>query len=124
LAYCGSPCRRLQSSESEAWQKLTKNAEGQLENGGNPTSLELHGQIVATASADAWPFLVRVDVQNGLVTLAWPGLPGQNYTVETTLDPNAPWQTAFGSMSVNGDTTTWKAPASSPMRFYRVVWLH
>ena len=43
--------------------------------GGDPTTVILQGQVVATAPATAWPLQVSMELQAGQVTLTWPSLP-------------------------------------------------
>jgi hypothetical protein len=88
---------------------------------GNPTTVILQGQIVATAPATAWPLTVSMELEAGQVTLAWPSLPGQSFAVQSKPDWAASWNPATGTMTVYPNTTTWTGNASGQAGFYRVV---
>ena len=89
--------------------------------GGDQATLVLQGQVVATAPASAWPVRVSISVQAGQLTLSWPSLAGQNYSVQTTGDLGIAWGSATGTMTTGPDTTTWTTSVDAGVGFYRVV---
>ncbi len=89
--------------------------------GGDQAVVIEQGQIVATAPASAWPLLVGISYQAGQITLTWPSVPGQNFSIQTKPDLASGWLPASGTMTTNPNTTTWSAPAANAAAFYRVV---
>ena len=89
--------------------------------GGDPTTVILQGQVVATAPATAWPLQVSMELQAGQVTLTWPSLPGQSFAVQSKPDLNASWGPAAGTITVHSNTTTWTGSAGGQDGFYQVV---
>jgi hypothetical protein len=88
-------------------------------NSPNDTTMVLKGQLVATAPASAWPLVVNIGVTGGQVTLSWPSVTGQVFTVLGSSDLHN-WTTNSGASAVDSNTTTWIASQSGNTRFYRV----
>ena len=90
--------------------------------GGNPATLVLRGQIVATAPPGTGSRLVGIEIRDDQATLAWPSLLGDDFLVETTEDLTTPWMVVTGAVSTEDNTTLWTAVADGSTRFYRVAW--
>jgi hypothetical protein len=89
--------------------------------GGNPTTVTLQGQIVATAPAASWPLRISMGIHASQVVLTWPSLPGQSFAVQSKPDVNVPWSAAAGTITVYSNTTTWTGSIGGEEGFYRVV---
>ena len=83
------------------------------------TTMILRGQLVATAPASAWPLVLSIGVAAGQVSLTWPSVTGQVFTVLASSNLNN-WTSNSGMTAVNGNNTTWSASQSGSARFYRV----
>jgi hypothetical protein len=88
-------------------------------NSPNDTTMVLKGQLVATAPESAWPLVVNIGVTGAQVTLTWPSVTGQVFTVLGSTDLHT-WTTNSGSTVVNGNSTAWSAAQSGNSQFYRV----
>ena len=86
----------------------------------NDTKIILKGQLVATAPESAWPLVVNISVSGDQVTLTWPSVTGQVFTVLASPDLHN-WVTNSGTTAVESNTTTWTASQSGSVRFYRVL---
>jgi len=85
----------------------------------NDTTMVLKGQLVATAPESVWPLMVNIGASGGQVSLAWPSVAGQLFTVLGSPDLYN-WSTNSGITVVNGNTTTWTAGQSGYVQYYRV----
>ena len=83
------------------------------------TTMILKGQLVATAPESAWPLVVNIGVTSAQVTLTWPSVTGQVFTVLASSNLSN-WVTNTGTTVVNGNRTSWSASESGSARFYRV----
>jgi hypothetical protein len=83
-------------------------------------TLVLTGQLVATAPASDWVFPVTIGLTNGQVTLEWPSLPGQHFTVQAAPSLSGAWNAATGTMTKKTSTTAWTGSQSGNVSFYRV----
>jgi hypothetical protein len=88
---------------------------------GDVITVILTGTMVATAPSTDWPLHVTSSVQAGQLTLSWPSIPGQSFTVQTTRNLDAAWTTAPGPLTVNANTTTWTGEATNSAQFFRVL---
>lgn len=112
----------LSNSSGELTLTVPVNVTNNLTIGSNPSTTILSGQIVATAPASAWPLLIAISLENGKLTLSWPSLPGQSFTVQTTQNIGQPWSPASGTTNLSGSTTTWTANSlPNSVQFYRVI---
>jgi hypothetical protein len=110
---------------SNVAEKLTLNIPVNITNvstvSGDTVTIILTGMVVATAPAADWPLQVSASLQAGQMTLSWPSIPGQSFTVQTTQNLGASWTTAPGPLSVNANTTTWTGNATNKAQFFRVL---
>lgn len=100
---------------------LPVNATNTAPVGGEPATLVMQGQVVATAPAAAWPIQVGVRFEAGQVVLRWASLPGQKFTVQARPDFKSAWGMASGTLTPGPSMTTWSAPVAGPARFYRIL---
>lgn len=84
----------------------------------------LTGQIVATAPSSDWVFPVSISVSAGQVTLEWPSVPGQGFSVLTAPSLSGPWNPASGTLTQKSSSTTWTGGEGGNVGFYRVVENH
>lgn len=89
--------------------------------GSDPVIIIQTGTIIATAPASAWPLQVSITNQTGRITLTWPSIPGQNFSVQGKAGLGDSWLPASGTMTTNANTTAWTASISNAAAFYRVV---
>jgi len=90
----------------------------------NDTKIIMKGQLVATAPESVWPLVANIGVSNGQVTLTWPSITGQVFTVKSSQDLRQHlqnWSTASGTTVMRGNTTTWTTSQSGNVQFYRVL---
>lgn len=103
---------------------LPVNAANTASSGGDTTTMQLQGQIVATAPETAWPLQAAISSQAGQITLSWYGVPGQTFRVDTCSALGTAWTPASGNLNTNSQPLTFSAAAPSAASFYRVVSLH